>query len=90
MRAQLVLYKNFWSHKTNTDPKDVRCGFVLLKRAAKPGAHCELVTASVGETTTERNLTVINDMLASVKRGMAIKNRNSCTYCPYKDTPHCI
>lgn len=90
VRTQLILYKNYWSGKTSTDPKDVRCGFVLLKRSAKPGAHCELVTASVGEVTTGRTLTVINDMLASVKRGMAIKNRNSCAYCEYRDTPHCL
>ena len=89
VRAQLVLYKNFWSTKTGTDPKDIRCGFVLLKRAAKPGAHCELVTASVGDVTTGRSLKVINNMLSSVKRGVAIKNRASCTYCAYKDTPHC-
>ncbi len=89
VRAQLVLYKNFWSNKTGTNPKDVRCGFVLLKRTAKPGAHCELITTSVGDVTTERSLKVINNMLSSVKKGIAIKNRASCTYCDYRDTEHC-
>jgi hypothetical protein len=89
VRAQLVYYKNFWSTKTGTDPKDVRCGFVLLKRTAKPGNHCELVTTSVGDTTTGRSLQVINNMVASVKRGIAIKNRTSCTFCPYLNTEHC-
>jgi PD-(D/E)XK nuclease superfamily protein len=87
--AQLVLYKSFWSTKTGTDPKAVRCGFVLLKRSAKPGKHCELVTTSVGEVTTGRALTVINNMLSSVKKGIALKNRNSCTFCDYRGTPHC-
>jgi len=89
VRAQLVLYKNYWSSKTGTDPRDVRCGFVLLKRAAKPDAHCELVTTSVGDVTTERSLKVINNMVASVKRGIAIKNRSSCTFCDYRETEHC-
>lgn len=89
VRAQLVLYKNFWSAKTGTDPKDVRCGFILLKRSAKPGQHCELVTTSVGDVTTGRSLKVINNMLTSVKRGIALKDRSSCTFCDYKDTPHC-
>lgn len=89
VRSQLVLYKNFWSGKTNTDPKDVRCGFILLKRTAKPGAHCELVTTSVGDVTTGRSLKVINNMVASVKRGIAIKNRGACTFCSYYNTPHC-
>jgi len=87
--AQLVLYKNFWSAKTGTDPKDVRCGFVLLKRSAKPGAHCELLTTSAGAVTTGRSLKVINNMIGSVKKGIAIKNRTSCTYCDYRETEHC-
>jgi hypothetical protein len=89
VRSQLVLYKNFWTTKTDTDPKDVRCGFVLLKRSAKPGKHCELVTTSVGEVTTKRTLTVINGMIKSVKRGIALKNRNSCRFCDFYNTPHC-
>lgn len=89
VRAQLVLYKNYWAVKTGNDPKDVRCGFVLLKRAAKPGAHCELITTSVGDVTTGRSLKIINNMVTSVKKGIALKNRASCTYCDYKDTPHC-
>ena len=87
--AQLVLYKNFWSSKTGTDPKDVRCGFILLKRSAKKDKHCELVTTSVGEVTTGRSLKVINNMLSSVKKGIAIKNRAACTFCDYYNTPHC-
>ena len=89
VRTQLILYKNFWSTKTGTDPKDVRCGFVLLKRSATPGKHCELVSASVGDVTTGRSLKVINNMLHSVKKGIAIKNRTSCTFCDYYGTPHC-
>jgi hypothetical protein len=89
VRAQLVLYKNFWATKMNVDPKDVRCGFVLLKRSAKPGNHCELVTTSVGDVTTGRSLKVINNMISSVKRGVAIKNRSSCMFCDYRETEHC-
>jgi hypothetical protein len=87
--AQLVNYKNFWSTKTGTDPKDVRCAFVLLKRNAKPGKHCEMVTTSAGEVTTNRALKVINNMVVSVERGIAIKNRANCTWCKFYNTPHC-
>lgn len=89
VRAQLVLYKNFWSAKTGTNPKDVRCGFILLKRAAKPGSHCELVTTSVGDVTIGRSLKIISNMLSSVKKGIALKNRASCTFCDYRGTVHC-
>lgn len=89
VKAQLVLYKNYWSRKTSTDPKNVKCGFVLLKRTAKSSLHCELIDVSAGDPITERSLKVVNNMVASVKRGTAIKNRYSCTYCDYRDTEHC-
>jgi len=87
---QLVFYKNFWSKKNPEIPfKDVRCAFVILKKQAKPGEHCELFSVSVGEVPINKTLKVVNNMLASVKRGVAIKNRDSCTWCEFKGTPHC-
>lgn len=89
MHQQLIFYKNFWCKKTGIDPKNVRCGFVLLKRTAKIGNKCELVKVSVGDITTGRALKSLGSMLTSVKKGMAIKNRDSCTYCAFKNTHHC-
>lgn len=86
---QLVFYKSFWSKKTNIPLKNIRCGFILLKRTAKPGAHCELINVSVGDVTIERSFKILNNMLSSVRKGTAIKNKDSCTYCAYKNTPHC-
>jgi hypothetical protein len=90
LKAQLALYKNYWCQKYPEVPfKDVRCAFVLLKKAAKPGEHCELFTVSLGETPIKRSLKVVNNMLTSVKRGIALKNRDSCTWCEFKGTEHC-
>lgn len=89
VKNQLVLYKAFWSKKMNVDPKNVRCGFLLLKRTAKPGSRCELVTVSVGDKSIEKARKHVSNMLVTVKRGIAIKNRYSCTYCQYKGTEHC-
>ena len=90
VKAQLALYKNYWCQKHPHVPmKDVRCGFVLLKKAAKAGDHCELFAVSLGETPIKKSLKVVGNMLTSVKRGMAIKNRDSCTYCEYRGTTHC-
>lgn len=86
---QLALYKNFWSQKMNVDFKSIQCAFVLLKRSAKPGNHCELVKVSVGDVTREKAVKTVCNMLASVKRGVAIKNRDSCKYCDYNGTEHC-
>ena len=90
VKAQLALYKNYWCQKHPDVPmKDVRCGFVLLKKAAKPGDHCELFSVSLGEVPIKRSLKVVSNMITSVKRGIALKNRDSCTWCEYKGTEHC-
>lgn len=90
MTSQLILYKLFWSKKFNIPLKDIRCGFILLKRGGKPGKICELVTVSVGPKAIEKSTKILNSMITSVSKGFTLKNRGSCTYCPYKDTKHCI
>ncbi|HAI36648.1 MAG TPA: hypothetical protein DCM40_00110, partial [Maribacter sp.] len=89
MTAQLILYKHFWSKKHNIPLKDIRCGFILLKRGAKPGKVCELVSVSVGEKTLEKGVKIMNSMISTVSRGFFLKNRESCRYCQFKDTPYC-
>lgn len=89
VKSQLIFYKNFWSKKMNVDPKNIRCAFVLLKRKAKIGAHCELFPVSVGEVTTKRALNVVDNMLHAINKNISIKNRYSCTYCNYAGTSHC-
>lgn len=89
---QLTLYKNFWMQKVGKPEltlKDVRCGFVILKRRAKPGKKCELMKVSVGEVTLKRSLQFVSNMLMALDRGINIKNRNSCTFCDFKGTEHC-
>ena len=90
IKSQLALYKNYWCQKNPHIPfKDVRCGFVILKKTAKQGDHCELFTVSMGEVPIKRSLKIVSNMLTSVKRGIALKNRDSCTWCEYKGTEHC-
>lgn len=89
-KYQLALYKNYWCQKNpHIDPKNVRCAFAILKRNARPGQHCELFPVSLGDVPIKRSLKVVNNMLTSVKKGIAIKNRDSCTWCEFKETEHC-
>jgi hypothetical protein len=90
MTAQLILYKHFWSIKHNIPLKDIRCGFVLLKRGGKPGKVCELVDVSVGPKTLDKGVKLMKNMISSVRNSIFIKNRNSCKYCPYFETNHCV
>tara|TARA_A200000159_G_C7336651_1_gene345335 strand:- start:4592 stop:5470 length:879 start_codon:yes stop_codon:yes gene_type:complete len=87
--AQIALYKHFWRTKNNIDIKSVRCGFVLLKRGAPPGKTCELVKVSVGPKAEDKCTSILRSMVLSMKRGIFLKNRNSCMFCDYKGTEHC-
>ena len=89
MTAQLILYKHFWAKKHNIDLKDVRCAFILLKRGAKPGKVCDIVNVSVGPKTHAKGVKLMRSMIKSVRRGMFLKNRHSCKFCPYEGTEHC-
>jgi len=88
-QRQLVFYKKFYAEKMGLDIKDMRCGFVLLKRTAKPGQRIELIPVSAGELTIERATKQARNMLSSLKKGIALKNRESCKWCPFNGTDHC-
>ena len=88
-QAQIASYKLFWRQKNNLGPRDVKCGFVLLKRGAKPGKTCELLAVSSGPKMEERVEKLIRSMVSAVRRGLFLKNRESCLFCDYKDTDHC-
>jgi len=89
MTAQLILYKHFWAQKHGIPLSDIRCGFVLLKRGAKPGKICELVPVSVGPKAVEKATKILRSMLTTVRKGMFLKNRDSCTFCAFKGSQHC-
>lgn len=89
VQAQLALYKHYTSQKFEVDPKEIKCGFVLLKRGLKPGKACELVEISVGPKAMEDANKMVKSMISSVATGKTIKNRLACTYCDFKGTDHC-
>jgi hypothetical protein len=88
---QLSLYKNFWALKHGRSHDDVRCGYAIALKAGKPGKIFNLIPVSVGPVVSKRTLTVLNNFVGSVKRGMAIKNKSeqSCRYCEYRGTEWC-
>lgn len=88
VQSQIILYKHFWSVKHGVDPKDIRCGFVILKKSGK-GDLCELLPISVGPVAISRSLKILNNTISGMKRGIVLKNRNSCKYCDFYQTEHC-
>lgn len=88
--SQVVLYLNYMSQKLGIDANDVRCGFIVLNRSAKPGAKCDLVRVSAGPVTIKRALKLVDNAVTSIKRGIAVKNKgDACRWCEFNSTPHC-
>ena len=87
--AQIILYKSYWANKNNIPLKDVGCGFVLLKRGGKPGNMCDLFKVSSGPKALEKANKMVGNMINAVQKGFFLKNRESCTFCDYHNTPHC-
>lgn len=89
MQAQLILYKHFWGEKNKINMRDIGCGFILLKRGGKKGSICSLVKVSAGPAAIEKAQKMTRSMIKTVQKKFFLKNRNSCTFCDYKDTEHC-
>jgi hypothetical protein len=87
--AQLFLYKNYWMKLTGKSSRDVQTHFVLLKRNTKLKSAIDIVSVCGGPTAVEKANKMVVSMVKSMQRGMAIKNRNSCQFCEFKNTPNC-
>lgn len=89
MQLQLQLYKKFISEKFQIPIKDIQCGFILLKRGAKPGKCCELITISAGPKAIQKAEKKMQKLTYALANQKFYKNRGSCTYCELKNSDHC-
>ena len=87
--AQLILYKHYWTRKNNIPTRDVACNFVLLKRGTKKGKTCKIINVSSGPKSIEKANKIVKNMIAGVRRKFFMKNRSSCKFCPFANTPDC-
>jgi len=89
--SQLAIYKQVWAAKHNIPLDQIRCAFLVVNKEAKRTARCRFHKISVGPTTVKKSLTVITNMVSSIKRGVAVKNKSewNCKFCPYKGTQYC-
>lgn len=87
--AQVGLYKKYWATKFNVPLKDIKVGYVFLKRGAKPGKTCELLSVPSGPKFIEKTDELVKKMISNVQKGVKLKNYNNCTFCAYKGTEHC-
>jgi len=87
--AQVGLYKRYLARKLDMPLKDIRCAYVFLKRGGKAPRAIDLFTVSVGPKFIEKADKMVDSMIKNVKKGFAMKNYNSCKFCPFAQTEHC-
>ena len=88
---QLILYKHFFCQKYGIDPKMAHTHFGLLKRTSKKDI-VELFEVTSGQKRIENALELLNKAIKTIKSGVHIKNKLSCTSgygCEFYKTKHC-
>jgi len=89
VQAQVILYKHYWMKVTGKSSRDIKASFVLLKRNSKVKSAIDIVETSAGPKSMETAEKMVVSMVKLMEKGVAIKNRYSCKYCEYANTPHC-
>jgi hypothetical protein len=85
---QLTLYKKFFCLKHKIDPKLVETHFALLKRTAKKD-NVEIFRVTSGPRKIKNATDLLVKGVRSIYNKAHFKNRNSCSYCEFKNTEHC-
>jgi len=88
---QLTLYKDFLCKQMNIDPKLVKTHFLLLKRipAKKSANRMELITITSGPKKMSNATEWMVKHAKAMKRGLRLKNRTACKFCPWHHTKLC-
>lgn len=90
VQSQVILYKNYWQLRNLEVPiKDIKCGFVLIKKVTKPEKACQLIKVSSGPKSIEKANKMVRSMITNVTKGFYLKNKNSCMFCEFHNTDHC-
>lgn len=97
LKMQLIFYNLFWSKKHNIDPEKIKCGFVILNRDLDAPERIDFFTFKITEEDKKKSLTVLNNMVTSVKNGRAFKKwkysnprfQGACRFCDYNGTKWC-
>ena len=88
---QLILYKHFFCQKYDISPDMVHTHFGLLKRTSKKNI-VELFKVTSGPKRIENALELLHKAIQTIKSGVHIKNKLSCTSgygCDLYKTKHC-
>jgi len=60
-----------------------------LKRVKKPEKVCKIIEVSAGPKSIEKANKMVRSMIKSVNKGIFLKNRDNCKFCPFKGTENC-
>lgn len=92
--GQLHAYKHFFMkmHPEIENTRDVKLGFVLVKRTGKSGKRIQILKTSAGEKTLNNLEKELTSMARAFEKNIHMKTgrlNNACQKCSFFNTEHC-
>lgn len=82
-KYQLRIYKHFVAKKYSIPEKEIETSFLLLKRNPGKSERFQQINVSSGDIAQKNAVEWLNKNTGAIKRGVKIKNRSSCFFCPF-------
>lgn len=83
--AQILLYKHFFCRITGTDPRNVTCAFILLKKNPRPDkdgkvSHVEVRKVGGGPKALEKAIDYMQSTITRMHSGSYKMNQDACIF----------
>jgi hypothetical protein len=80
---QVILYKYFYCLKTGTDPNNVFCSYLILKRKplAKDKTCVDFFPQTSSKVKMNKAVKWLNTQALGIERGLSLKNKETCEFC---------
>lgn len=90
VQKQLCVYKLFYCKLKNMDPNLVKTHFIILKREPKPGEERIEKLPIASSAVKMRNCEEwVDQKIGQMINQKKLKNKLSCRFCQFKNTPDC-
>ena len=88
-RYQLLFYKYYYAQKHAVHPNKIKTHFGILKRKSNSKKYIEFHEVVSNKEKIRESLNFLKKFRYNVDNKKYIKNRLSCKFCEFNETPHC-
>tara|TARA_R100000808_G_scaffold24996_1_gene60301 strand:- start:4720 stop:5487 length:768 start_codon:yes stop_codon:yes gene_type:complete len=88
-KYQLLFYKHYYAQKHSVPLEKIKTHFGVLKRRSNSKKYIEFHEVTSNKEKIIESLNFLKKFMYNVNNKKFVKNRLSCTYCEFNETPHC-